>query len=441
MGKFTKDTIFTFVIRVFNLVLATISSIIVARSLGPEGKGIYSAAVLLPPLLLAFTNPGIGSAAVYFIGRKKYSPKEVFGSHVVFSFLNSIFALLVGLIIIFFFGNKFFPNIQMSYLILGLFLTPLHIFLNSNLGILLALQKIRKYNLISFIQELIYLLAVAFLLLGMSLGIKTIIIVEFLSFFIACAVLFLWIKREAGGISFKFNKLYFRESLSYGSKIYLAGVLSFFRRRADMFFVNFFLNPTALGFYSIAVALSEKILLIAQSSGIVLFPRVASEDNKVRLKQFTPLVCRNTLFITFVVALILFIFSNFLITIFYSEVFSKSINPFKILLFGMVAISGVVALSNDISGRGKPMIPVYIGIVPITTNIILDILWIPKWGIEGAAWALLIADILLFIITVLVYSKISGNRIRDVIFIKKSDFKYYKNFLILFKNKYFNHPK
>jgi len=438
-GKFTKDTIFTFVIRLLNLVLATISSVIVARTLGPEGKGIYSAAVLLPPLLLAFTNPAIGSAAVYFIGKKKYSPKEVFGNHIIFSFLNSIFSVLVGLIIILFFGNKFFPNIKIVYLISGLFLTPLYIFLNSNLGILLALQKIRKYNLVSFIQELVYLLGVAFMVLGLGLGIETVIIIEFSSLFITCVALFLWIKKEAGGISFKLNKLYLRESLSYGVKIYFGGILSFFRRRADMFLVNFFLNPTALGFYSIAVALSEKILLIAQSSGLILFPRVASENDKNRLKQFTPLVCRNTLFITFILAIILFFFSDFLITNFYSKAFAEAVIPFKIVLFGAVAVSGLSSLSSDISGRGKPMIPAYISIVPIMANIILDILWIPKWGIKGAAWVSLISDIILFIITVVVYSKISGNRIKDIIFVKKSDFRLYKNFLILFKNKYFNY--
>jgi len=438
-GKFTRDTLFTLFIRVTNIILALFSSVIVARTLGPTGKGIYALAVLLPTLLMTFSNIGIGAAAVYYIGKKKYSPKEVFGINIVYTLIISILAILAGLIIIFFFGDGIFPGIEKEYLLLALLLTPLHIFINFILGILLAIQKIKKYNLISFIQEVIYLFLVVILIWGLHLGIKTVIIIEFLSFFIACLFLFFWTLLETRGISFKIDKMHIKEISLYGIKIYLANVVSFFRKRYDMFLVNLFLNPTAVGFYSTAVGLSERILLMAQSSGIVLFPRVSSERDENRLKNFTPLVCRNTLFITLIAAIILFLSSNFVITTFYSEKFHDSIQPFNILLIGAVAVSGIVALGNDITGRGKPIINVYIGIVSIIVNIILDILLIPRFNIIGASWASVVSDIVLFIIVVIIYSKISGNKIKDIIFIKKSDFRFYKNFITLFKNKYLNY--
>ena len=439
MAKFIQDTALTFIIRVINIILALLSSVMVNRILGPTGKGIYALAVLLPTLLMTFSNIGVGAASVYYIGHKKYSPKEVFGINIIFSIVISIFAILVGLIIIFFFGAKMFPGLGKEYLLLALLMTPLHIFLNFILSILLAIQKIKKYNLVSFIQEVIYLFLVAIFIWGLHLGVKTVIIIEFSSFFIACITLFFWTFRETKGISFKFKDGHVKEISFFGVKIYLANVVSFFRKRFDFFLVNLFLNPTALGFYSTAEGLAERILLMAQSSGIVLFPRVSSEKNKTRLKNFTPLVCRNTLFITLIAAILLFLSSNFVITAFYSEKFHNSIQPFNILLIGAVAVSGIVALGNDIAGRGKPMINAYIGIISVVINIILDILWVPRFNIMGAAWASIVSDVLLFLIVLIVYSRISGNRIKDIIFIKKSDFRFYKNFLILFKNKYFNY--
>ena len=94
LGKFTKDTLITLIAKVLLLVLGIGTSIIVARVLGPGGKGIYSLAILFPTLLITFTNLGIGPASVYFIGQKKYTSKEVFGANIIYSVLISIFAIL-----------------------------------------------------------------------------------------------------------------------------------------------------------------------------------------------------------------------------------------------------------------------------------------------------------------------------------------------------------
>jgi O-antigen/teichoic acid export membrane protein len=202
-----------------------------------------------------------------------------------------------------------------------------------------------------------------------------------------------------------------------------------------MFMVNIFLNPVAVGFYSIAVTLAEKIGLISESTGTILFPQVSSETNKERLNKFTPLVCRNTLFITMLCAIFLFLIGRWLIILLYSKEFSDSVLPFQILLIGSITISGWRILANDLYGRGKPLLNSYITGVSVIINIILNIIFIPKFGISGASWATAISYTIALIMITIVYSRISGNRITDILFVKKSDLKYYKNIRGLFKNK------
>jgi len=81
------------------------------------------------------------------------------------------------------------------------------------------------------------------------------------------------------------------------------------------------------------------------------------------------------------------------------------------------------------------MINTYINIASLATNIILNILLIPQYGIAGAAYATTISYSLVFIIRSIVYSKISGNRIRDFIFIKLSDLKFYLAIINLVRKK------
>jgi len=435
IGKFTKNILITFGTRVFQLILGIGSSVIIARMLGPQGRGIYSLAILLPGLLAVFTNLGIGPASVFYIGKKKYSPKEVFGTNIIFAGLISIFTIIIGLIIVFFFSDKLFPGVPKECLFLALSVIPLHFFSSFSVNILLGLQKIKKYNFIQLIQNFIFLFLIVIFLLGLRFGVKAVITANILSAFVGCTVLFFQTKKETNGIVFSLNREILRDFFSYGSKVYLGNIFSFLHYKIDMFMVNIFLNPVAVGFYSIAVTLAEKIGLISESTGTILFPQVSSETNKERLNKFTPLVCRNTLFITMLCAIFLFLIGRWLIILLYSKEFSDSVLPFQILLIGSITISGWRILANDLYGRGKPLLNSYITGVSVIINIILNIIFIPKFGISGASWATAISYTIALIMITIVYSRISGNRITDILFVKKSDLKYYKNIRGLFKNK------
>ena len=77
VSEFTKNTLITFITRVITAIFGIIITIIIARTLGPKGQGIYSLAVLLPTTLLLFTIFGLNVSSIFYIGKKKYSPKEV----------------------------------------------------------------------------------------------------------------------------------------------------------------------------------------------------------------------------------------------------------------------------------------------------------------------------------------------------------------------------
>jgi len=435
MGKFTKDSLITFITRVLSLIFGLGTSVIIARVLGPEGKGIYALAILLPATLIMFCNFGIAQASVFYIGKKKYSVEEIFGNNIIFSFLLTIFTLLIGLIITFFFANSLFPNVAKGYFLLALFLLPLNFFLSFVNYILLGLQKIKEFNFIRILQNFMFLILIILFLLGLNLGLKAVIVANILSCFFGTIFLFFLARKIIGSPSLHFNKSYFKDAFYYGTKIYLGNIIQFFHYRIDMFLINIFLNPIAVGFYSVAVVISEGIWLVSQSAGTVLFPRVSSETDKKRLKEFTPAVCRNVLFITALGSILLFFLSRWLIILLYSEKFLDSVLPFQILLIGTVTISGWRILVNDLYGRGRPELNIYISLFSVILNIILNVIWIPEYGIAGAAWATSISYTFAFVSITIVYSRISGNGINDIIFVKRSDFNFYRNLMRLFKNR------
>lgn len=437
MSKFIEHSVITFFTKILQSVLGIGTSIIIARILGPSGKGIYALVILLPTLIVSFGNMGIGLASVFYIGKKKYSVEEIFKNNTFLSLILGAIGISLGLIIIFLFGSQIFKGLTSNYLLFALILIPLQFFVSFVNHILLGLQEIRKYNFINIIQSLIFTVLIIIFLLVYKLGILSIIIAQIISILSGCIILFLLIKNFTKNFhwDWRLNKNYLKNCLTFGFKFYLSNMISFWHQRVDMLLINVFLNPMAVGFYSISVKLAEQLEIIHRSVGTVLFPRVASEKNDENLKEFTPFVCRNTLFITTIISILLFFFGRWIIILLYSQKFLNAVQPFQILLIGMVIMSGWGIMANDLHGRGKPELNIFINFISLATNITLNIIWIPKYGLAGVAWATAISYTLAFIVTMIIYSKISGNKIKDMLFLKKSDLKVYKNFVLSFKNK------
>lgn len=428
MGEFTKNTTITFFTRILNLIISLMTSIIIARILGPKGKGIYSLITLLPALIVNFTNIGIAPATVYYIGKGKYSSEKIFGNNIIMSFLISSFSVLIGIMVIVCGKDFFFSGISSYYLFFSLIIIPFALLISYLESILLGLQRFKEYNLASLVQTILFLILVIITLLVGKMNIFGALISNILASLLVNILLFIWIKRFIGDISFKVEKEYIKNITNYGIKAHLSNILSFLHLRLDMLLINVFMNPLAVGYYSIAVSITEKLWLISQSSSTVLFPKVSSERDEKVLKEFTPLVSRNILFITALGSILIFFMSRWIVIFLFSETYLPAVQPLQILLIGTVAVSCSRILANDIAGRGYPILNTYMNALSVITNLCLNILWIPKFGISGAAWATTISYSVALIGCLLIYSRMSGNSITKIIFIQKSDIVLYKNF-------------
>lgn len=433
MGTFTKNTTITLTARIITLILGITISVIIARLLGPAGKGIYTLSILLPSLIVTFTNLGVGPATVYYIGRQKYSLSEIFGNNVIVSLVLSVFSIIIGLVIIFFFKEPVFSGISRRYLLLTLALIPINLFFSYTNAILLGLQKIKEYNVVSVVQTSSFLGLIVIAIWWRRSGIEGAILAGIVANLLVDLLLFFWVKRFTQGIIFQINKSYIKNSFLYGIKAHLSNVLSFLHLRLDVFLISAFINPLAVGYYSIAVGIAEKLWLISQSASTVLFPKVASEKDEKRRKEFTPLVSHMTIFVTALGALVTFFLSRWLVIFFFSKAYLPAVRPLHILLLGAVAVSGGRVLGNDFAGRGRPMLNTYLNTISVVINLGLNLLWIPRFGIIGAAWATTVSYIAALIGAVIVYSRVSGNPWTKILLPQRGDWALYRRTWIPFE--------
>lgn len=426
MGTFTKNTAFTLIARVLNLILGMATSIIVARLLGPEGKGIYSLVILLPSFITAFTSLGIGPATVYYVARKQYPFQEIFGNNIFLSLLIGAGSVTIGLIVVLFFQGVAFPDVPQHYLLIALALIPLTLFVGYIQNIFLGMQRVRDFNVVSLVQAALTLIFVSIALWGIRDGIVGAIIANIVASLLVSVGLFFRTKKVAGGVSFSSNPSYLKKISTYGIKAHLSNVLAFLNYRLDILLVSGFLSPLAVGYYSVAVGIAEKLWMVSQAASTVLFPKIAAEEDERARKEFTPIVSRTVLWLATLGAMTIFLLSRWIVVLLYSVDYLPAVRPLQILLPGIVALSVGRVLANDVTGRGRPMLNAYINLLVVATNVVLNLLWLPRYGIEGAAGASTVSYIILMVGEILIYSRLSGNPPLRTLLLQRADWTLYR---------------
>ncbi|GAW94016.1 flippase [Calderihabitans maritimus] len=424
-GRFFKGVVITFASRLLNLGFGVISSVLIARALGPEDKGIYTLTVLLPSLLVTFMNLGVGPATTFYTARKSYSLKEILGNNVILALALSMAGYFLGLIMILYFRYQLFPGVAVGYLLLALALIPGNLFFSYLHNMLLGTNRVRDYNVVVLLQAILFLGLIFIFLWALRIKIWGALLAAVISWGLVDLVLYFRVKKICGGVSFRFNSSYLVRAIKYGLQAHLSNIIAFLNYRVDMFLVHGFMGPSAVGFYSVGVGLAEKLWLVSQSAATVLFPRVASKIDNLKNDSFTPLVARTVLWITAMVAFVLMLFSQSIVVLLYSQAFLPAVRPLQALLVGIIALGVARILANDIAGRGLPIFNMYVDVIGLITNVALNVLWIPKYGITGAAWASTVSYTVALFVRLLVYCRLSNNSLKDVLIPKRSDWVLY----------------
>ena len=85
-------------------------SILLARALGKEDRGIYTRGILLPQMLISFLNLGIGPATAFYVSRKDIEFHRAVRENIGLTFWISLGTILIGLVTVFFPAVYFFPR-------------------------------------------------------------------------------------------------------------------------------------------------------------------------------------------------------------------------------------------------------------------------------------------------------------------------------------------
>lgn len=414
-----KQSIGVFVTRIWGAVVGLVVSIIIARTLGPEGKGIYSLLLLVPTLLVTIGNGGLQISNIYFAGKKRAKISELASNSLWASFVFGL--LIIGLFALAFpfLKDSFFRDVQTPYLFTVVALVPFMLANSYFANLLLALKKVKLYNLANAIQLTLSLVIVSLLLVVANLGLRAAVISIVINMVIA-GTLMVGFVRASEKFSLRIYWNLFRQTMAYGAKGYFANLIQFLNYRVDMLLISYFVGAAAVGQYSVAVNFAEVLWFLPTSIGTILFPHI-SRSSDATANIVTAKISRQTLLLMALASAVVAIVLPKLIPLVFGVEFMPAVTALMYLLPGVLVFSIAKILGNDFSGRGWVVTNGIVSGIALAINLALNLLLIPRYGINGASIASTISYTAATIVLIGLFAKYTRVSWLDLIIPHKGD--------------------
>lgn len=364
-------------------------SIILARSLGPHFLGLWFALNLIPSYAELFGRIKIDVAAVYFLSKGKYTIDQVIP---IINLFAIVFSLIIGCIYILFSGSfnaflfKEFAKEMSGFALLILLQIPVTFIYMNYLYIHIYRENEEVVNRMVLMRSLVSFLIIAasFILSSFKLSIITVLIATFAGILLAL-IYGIYEVQKHKFISLNPIKSITKDLFSYGSQLYVTGILSYFNIYVIQFLVLAFLMPIQMSFYTIAQQNSQLFQKLSDAISVFFFPLITKNDNMREKLDITFKIFRVLLTMLLPSLVLAFIFLRPLVELTYGIKYLSIVIPVFIMLPCIVLATSISPVLTLFQSCGKPQLASKSLIIPVTLQLIAGFFFIPKGGVIAAA--------------------------------------------------------
>jgi O-antigen/teichoic acid export membrane protein len=362
------------------------TGIISARALHPTARGELSAMILWPVFLSSALSLGVPSSLVFNLKQNHADHKSLLSAAV---WMGLILGSLAGLI-----GALAMPHLLAQYPSWVVHAAQLFMITTPVCTLMLVgratLETRGDFLASNVVQLFTPLPTLAVLILLVIFGRMTPISAG-LAYTLSGIPIFLWMVHrlyKTVHIEYRIPISHIKSLLHYGIRSYGIDLLGTLAVQVDQVLVINLLNPAAMGTYVVALSLSRVLNVFQYSAVMVLFPRAAGRSVQ-EVVSMTERAARLSTAVTAACAVLVALLGPILLKLLYGSAYAAASSALRILVIEVVFSGLVFVLSQTFMALGKPGLVTMLQGTGLALSVPLMLLFIPRFGIEGAALALL----------------------------------------------------
>lgn len=391
--------------------LSFLYTIIIARMVLQEEVGVFYFALGLVGLVGIFSDAGFTQAITryvpYYLGKKDTKSASL---AIRVSWDVSIILGLILAAALFFLAQPiaaFFSNPPLAGVlrILAIYVFVYQIF-NVVASWLIAFKKVREASNGANLQNAVKLIiTLVFVLYAAWADAQALAIATILSFIVSTVYLFFSARKETAklpaakedaGRGRGYRKM-MREMGGFGMTMIFVLLMATLVTYTDRLLLGYFLKEGAnaqIAIYSIATGLASLVGLFAASIMAIFYPVISEihgrgDEKKRNVACGTAI--RWILFSSLPIAAFLIAFSSPMLHLLYGAAYEPGAPVLSLFSIGIFASLLGTAQRTALAGMRRLDVERNVAIVTFAGNAVLNVLFIPIWGINGAALASMLA--------------------------------------------------
>lgn len=368
--------------------LATVSGILTARLLGPEGRGEFAVAILWPSVIASVGSLGLREAFTFEQARRPDLRAILTGHALILGALLSLLLMALGYVLVPWLTSTQSSEVTQAGLMF-LWVIPANLLAQYALGLLQGSLNIRRFNFIRLSVNVVYLAAILALWAFSTITVWSVTLALLIANLVTAilAVLNVLVKFGARwGIDLDLT----RALASYGIRSHVGSLTFMLNQRLDQMVMAVWIAPAQLGWYTAAVNLSSLARLASGAFGTLTFPKVTDKEPEEQ-RRVTVFYSRLNATATVALGVGLMLTIPLLIPLLYGREYLPSVIPAEILTVGTMFVGIGQAWAGSLRGLGYPLVPAKAEIISLVATVIGLALTLRPLGIFGASLTSLVA--------------------------------------------------
>jgi len=386
-----RNFVYNFMLNVTNVIFPLITAPYISRVLAPQDIGLFNFASTYSGYFALVAALGIPTYGIREIARHKNSDDLQHTFSEIFTI--SIFSTLIASVL--YIGTLLVVN-QLRESIIIFLLSGVVLYLKP-FSIEWLYQGLEKFDFITVRSIIVKTMSVV--LMFCFVRTKADLLVYLLIFVFCQCANQIWntILLKKIGLSIKLTNQHINKHLKPVIILFLSTVAVSIYTALDTIMIGFISGYSDVAYYTHANHIVKLLISLVTSLAIVTLPRISQLSDDNNWSEINAVLGKSFSFISFLVfplCAAIFLMSPVFVPLFYGDAFMGTIIPLEILSFLIILIgfSNLTGMQILVPiGKDKCfLVSVLVGMV---TNLILNLILIPKYGASGASVSSVISEL------------------------------------------------